>query len=459
MVRQAEDGSLPEVELGLPRPRIIHDLVLDPVRLEAQTTVEDVEDGRTGALDEAIIVHWVLVHVADGHQHDHGVLVGGSGRGIETGRDVDIKRGLGRESVLAKDLVKAGLIGLGQEDVVDVEGGDRSGHGPVERDGGAGELFGGQALGRPGTGREQLVVGIDQIRITDDGIGLDDLPVGQRHAGHATALGVDLGHRCVVDKARAEFLLSDLFEPVDDLVEAAARVPDALDAFGVLQQAVHGWGIIRRHPKDGSVLPVRCSIDLPHVHRLKRKGHPHLFRLEIPRGPSIDRVQQMQSPDLGPIPNQIPDTLKIALDRDRRPACVMDLGLLQETEEAIHAAWALDPVHHLLHPTEVRRELDRVSVWEMQPVVVFTPQQVHMVPNPFVQVRKGLLKHLGHQVQRRALVESKAVVSQGRTPPPREPILLDHRHSKALTGQSGCCRCAAHTCPNDHHMFPFVHQK
>ncbi|KAG1064799.1 hypothetical protein G6F42_026933 [Rhizopus arrhizus] len=93
----------------------------------------------------------------------------------------------------------------------------------------------------------------------------------------------------------------------------------------------------------------------------------------------------------------------------------------------------------------------------MEPVVVFTPQQVHMVLDPFVQVRKGRLKHLWHQVQRRALVESKAVVSQRRTPSARERILLDHCHSKALTGQTGCGRCAPHTCPNNHHMFLFVH--
>lgn len=102
--------------------------MLDPVRQkEAQTTVEDVEDERTRLSDELIIVHWVFVHVSDGHQHDHRVLVGWSSRGIDPGRDVDIKRGLGRQGVLLKDRVKTGLIGFGQKEVVDIEGRERLG--------------------------------------------------------------------------------------------------------------------------------------------------------------------------------------------------------------------------------------------------------------------------------------------------------------------------------------------
>ena len=93
-----------------------------------------------------------------------------------------------------KDLVEGSFVLFREEDVVRLELGNGGVKGPVEGDGGAGAGARGEGLRIRG-GREEVVVGVDEVGVADDGVGVEGFAGGKGDArGLVRGGGVDGGH-------------------------------------------------------------------------------------------------------------------------------------------------------------------------------------------------------------------------------------------------------------------------
>jgi hypothetical protein len=128
-------------------------------------------------------------------------------------------------------------------------------------------------------------------------------------------------------------------------------------------------------------------------------------------------------------------------------------GLFHVGEEAQEGA-LLYLLQLALHLGHVGGEGDVGAVVEEHPVVGIALDQLEMVLDVDAQIVEGLLVGLRHQVETRALVESKSLGRvDERASATAECVLLEHGHAVAvLLGQTSCRGHAAHASADDHHV-------